>query len=113
MKFYGGREKGILREALKGLLPDDVRMRRKSPYPKTHNPEYTQILKAWLKSITDDNTSPLIQVIDRKAVEDLIETEGRYITRPWYGQLMTSPQMMAYLIQVDTRLKEYGVRIVV
>ena len=41
IKFYNNREKGILRKALKGILPDDVIYRKKSPYPKTHNPKYT------------------------------------------------------------------------
>ncbi|TZE81158.1 asparagine synthase (glutamine-hydrolyzing) [Calorimonas adulescens] len=106
MKFHGGREKGLLREALKGILPDDVRLRKKSPYPKTHNPQYTSIVKMKLKSIMDDSASPLLQIVDTGAVNNLIDTGGEYITRPWYGQLMTGPQMMAYLIQVDAWLKE-------
>ena len=39
-KADGGTAKGILRRALRGVLPDDVLSRRKSPYPKTHNPSY-------------------------------------------------------------------------
>lgn len=28
--------------------------------------------------------------------------------RPWFGQLMTGPQLLAYLCQVNTWLKEYN-----
>ena len=34
-KDYHGQEKGLLREAMRGVLPDEVLWRRKSPYPKT------------------------------------------------------------------------------
>ena len=33
-------------------------------------------------------------------------------TRPWFGQLMKGPQVMAFLIQVNNWLKEYKIRIV-
>ncbi|MHB8158449.1 MAG: asparagine synthase (glutamine-hydrolyzing), partial [Desulfocucumaceae bacterium] len=45
MKSYGLREKGILRRALEGILPGDVLERRKSPYPKTHNPLYLETVR--------------------------------------------------------------------
>ena len=44
MKEYKGMEKGLLRHAVEGLLPDEIRLRKKSPYPKTHNPQYTSIV---------------------------------------------------------------------
>ena len=45
MKFYDGMEKGLLRKALEGVLPDEVLYRKKNPYPKTHNPHYTELIK--------------------------------------------------------------------
>ncbi len=39
-KNYGNVEKGLLRYAMRGLLPDEILWRKKSPYPKTHNPAY-------------------------------------------------------------------------
>ncbi len=38
MKMIDGQEKGILRRALRGVLPEEVLYRKKSPYPKTHHP---------------------------------------------------------------------------
>ena len=45
MKAYKGREKGLLRKAMEGYLPDEIIYRKKSPYPKTYNPSYTQKVK--------------------------------------------------------------------
>ena len=39
---------------------------------------------------------------------DIIETEGKTFTRPWFGQLMTLPQLMAYLIQLNMWLEKYS-----
>ena len=49
IKLCNNREKGILRKALKGILPYDVINRKKSPYPKTHNPKYTKIVQQWMQ----------------------------------------------------------------
>ncbi|MFL0196732.1 asparagine synthase (glutamine-hydrolyzing) [Clostridium sp. WILCCON 0269] len=111
IKFYKGREKGLLRKALKGILPEDIVERKKSPYPKTHNPEYTKRVQKWMRDIMNDKTSPILNLIDKKAVKTLIETGGSSFKAPWFGQLMRGPQLLAYLIQVNEWLKEYKVKI--
>ncbi|EDK33066.1 asparagine synthase (glutamine-hydrolyzing) [Clostridium kluyveri] len=111
IKFYKGREKGLLRKALKGILPEDIIERKKSPYPKTHNPEYTKRVQKWMKNIMKDKTSPILNLIDKKSVKTLIETGGASFKAPWFGQLMRGPQLLAYLIQVNEWLKEYKVKI--
>lgn len=112
LKFLDQREKGLLRRALKGILPDDVLYRKKSPYPKTHNPAYLKAVKDWLQDIIDNPSSPLLQVINRKRIQEIIDTDGAAFGVPWYGQLMTGPQLFAYLIQVDIWMKEYKVNII-
>ena len=112
LKMYNGREKGILRQALKGLLPDDVLERKKSPYPKTHNPAYEAKMRSWLLDILDEGSSPLTGIIDEGQVRWIIENEKADYGRPWFGQLMALPQLFAYLIQVDIWMREYNVRLV-
>jgi len=112
MKYYDNIEKGLLRKSLDGLLPKEVLYRKKSPYPKTHNPEYTKFVQKWLKEILEDKSSPILNLIDINKVNELIETEGRAFKKPWYGQLMAGPQLMAYLIQINIWLKEYKVNLV-
>jgi asparagine synthase (glutamine-hydrolysing) len=110
LKNWGGMEKGLLRKALEGILPEEVLYRKKSPYPKTHNPSYEKAVISMAVEILNDRTSPLLQLIDRKAVLDMAQ-QGSDYGKPWFGQLMAGPQMFAYLIQVDTWLRKYKVRI--
>lgn len=110
MKLLNGREKGLLREAMRTLLPDEIIDRKKSPYPKTHNPVYTETVKRMLKDIINKPNSRLLEIVDKKEVENIINSNGESFTKPWFGQLMTGPQVMAYLVQLDTWLNEYNVR---
>ncbi|MDF2656907.1 MAG: hypothetical protein K0R19_3381 [Bacillota bacterium] len=112
MKFYNEREKGLLRQALTGLLPEDVLWRKKSPYPKTHNPSYLEAMKKMMLAIIRDPHSPLHPFIDRSAVRELILSIDRNSNIPWFGQLMNAPQLLAYLIQVDAWMREYNVTVV-
>ncbi|WP_026571130.1 asparagine synthase (glutamine-hydrolyzing) [Sediminibacillus sp. JSM 1682029] len=111
MKTYNGREKGILRKALEGLLPQEILYRKKSPYPKTHNPVYTNAVVSWLEEITKDPDARLFELFDRKEIEKLIQTEGKQIEAPWFGQLMTGPQLLAHLGQIDHWLRTYQIKI--
>jgi asparagine synthase (glutamine-hydrolysing) len=111
MKFYGGREKGLLRKALSGLLPEEVLWRRKSPYPKTFSPEYTKGVQSWMNEVLSCKNSPILQIIDEKKVRQIVDTEGRSFGKPWFGQLMTGPQLIAYLVQIDIWMRKYKVKI--
>ncbi len=105
----GGMEKGILRLAVADLLPPAIRERKKSPYPKTHHPEYTRLISLALKEVLSDSSAPLHALIDQQAVEEMLDSLS--IVTPWFGQLMTGPQLFAFLLQLNMWLKEYGVRI--
>ncbi|WP_281891121.1 asparagine synthase (glutamine-hydrolyzing) [Paenibacillus sp. YYML68] len=111
IKTSGDREKGILRKALQGVLPDDVLTRKKSPYPKTHNPNYMAAVRTWVLDILNDPSSPLLQFIDVKKIRELAEHDNGQFNLPWFGQLMTGPQLFAYLAQVDTWLRHYKVSV--
>ena len=108
IKAYGGREKGIVREAFRGLLPDSIIERKKSPYPKTHDPLYFKLCAGAVKDILDDKSSPLYDILDRQGIEDIIEHPEK-ISSPWYGQLMRAPQILAYIIQLDYWFRKNGV----
>ncbi|MDC3417233.1 asparagine synthase (glutamine-hydrolyzing) [Aquibacillus salsiterrae] len=111
MKTYKGREKGILRKALEGLLPDDILYRKKSPYPKTHNPVYKNAVIAWMNEILEDPNARLFEIFDKEAIRKLVESEGEEIDAPWFGQLMTGPQLLAHLGQIDHWLRHYDIKI--
>ena len=112
MKNAGGREKGILRKAMEHLLPPEVLYRKKSPYPKTHNPGYRKGVTLWVKDILKDRTSPLYEFFQSEHLENLVLSGGNSINVPWFGQLMTGPQLIAYLGQIHVWFKEYNLDII-
>ncbi|PGW64273.1 asparagine synthase (glutamine-hydrolyzing) [Bacillus cereus] len=87
MKMYKNREKGLLRKALEGLLPNDILYRKKSPYPKTHNPHYTKAVTVWLQDLLTDKGSILHELFDKEQLSGLIESGGSAFQSPWFGQL--------------------------
>ena len=108
-KDYGHYEKGLLRKAMEGVLPEDILWRKKSPYPKTHNPDYLALVSRRLQDVMARPDAPLLDLAKREALEDLLSHTG---TQPWYGQLMTAPQTIAYMLQVNYWLEKYRVRLV-
>ena len=102
-------EKGLLREAMKDTLPEDVLWRKKSPYPKTHNPAYLALVSRRLQALLQNPDAPLHAIVKPTALEALLSHTG---TQPWYGQLMTAPQTIAYMLQVNYWLEKYRVRLV-
>jgi len=111
MLFHRGREKGLIRLALTGLLPEDVLWRKKSPYPKTHDPAYEEGTHRRLVSVLEDKTAPLHQLVDEDAVKVLMRDPKTLSKRPWFGQLMRRPQFFAWLLQLNDWLGRYHVRI--
>ncbi|MED1299021.1 asparagine synthase (glutamine-hydrolyzing) [[Bacillus thuringiensis] serovar konkukian] len=90
MKMYKNREKGLLRKALEGLLPNEILYRKKSPYPKTHNPHYTKAVTVWLQDLLTDKGSILHELFDKEQLSGLIESGGSAFQSPWFGQLNTT-----------------------
>lgn len=109
-KTHNGREKGLLRTALDGILPDEVLWRKKSPFPKTHNPEYESIVKGMVYDIFNDKNSHIHGVLNEKYIRELMEQPSDY-GKPWFGQLMAMPQLYAYVIQLEYWLKKYDITI--
>lgn len=104
-KQYNHREKGLLREAMKDLLPKEILERKKSPFPKTHHPGYLKALREELKKLQNE---PIWQIFNKDECMKLLKEESLV---PWYGQLMTTPQSIAYLLQINYWLKKYKIQI--
>ena len=109
MKDRDGYEKGLLRHAAAGLLPDAVLWRKKSPYPKTHDPKYASIMYGKLSELLKKK-APLFELLDREKVAQLLDSQPQW---PWYGQLMTGPQTAAYLLQINYWLESYGIDLII
>lgn len=112
MKAKDGIVKNVLRQAARTLLPDEILFRKKSPYPKTYNPNYEQLLCERLKNVLSRPDCPLLPLIDQHAVTQFLERPKDY-GAPWYGQLMAGPQMTAYLLQTEYFLRKYHVELII
>lgn len=108
-KLYNGIEKGLLRKSFENLLPSEITNRKKNPYPKTHNPKYTKIVKKLLKKELKNKNSILYKIFDKDALTKLIESNGSSFKNPWFGQLMTGPQLLAYLYQFSYWARKYKI----
>ena len=106
-KDRNGREKGLLRHAVRDLLPEEILTRKKSPYPKTFHPSYTRIMEERLSSLLEEGRSKLLHMVDPDALKRLLTEVQPW---PWYGQLMGRPQTMTYFLQLDFWLRRYEVQ---
>ena len=110
MKACDGVVKNLLRQGARGKLPDEILFRRKSPYPKSYNPYYEKLLAERLDVLIEEGDSPLFKIIDIKKLGKFMQSVKDY-GKPWYGQLMAGPQMLAYLVQLGYWMKKFNIKI--
>ncbi|MFR1832702.1 MAG: asparagine synthase (glutamine-hydrolyzing) [Lachnospiraceae bacterium] len=112
MKAKDGIVKNLLRQAGRGKLPDEVLFRKKSPYPKIYDRSYETLLKNRLLELAADPNAPVLEFCDKKKIMAFASSPSDY-GKPWYGQLLAGPQMMAYIIQIDFWLRHYKPNILI
>lgn len=108
-KDYQGREKGLLRYAMRGMLPEEVLYRKKSPYPKTYDPHYMELVSKMLREVLKDPNAPLLQLVNKEHLEQLFTSDSPW---PWYGQLMRAPQTIAYMLQINLWMQKNKVELI-
>ena len=108
-KYYQNREKGLLRYAMGHYLPEEVLYRKKSPYPKTYDPRYYELVSDRLRMILDDYNAPILQLVRKDKLEELLSAEYEW---PWYGQLMKVPQTVAFMLQINFWLEHYRISVI-
>lgn len=108
IKFENGVEKALLRNAMAPFLPEKILNRKKSPYPKTHNPRYEQLVKKKLSEILGSGDSRLESILDMDALNAFLKQDSG----TWFGQLMSKPQLIAWLLQLEYWLREYDINLI-
>ena len=111
IKRLGGVEKGLYRESVRDLLPEKLRMRKKSPYPKTCSAAYADEICRRVRALCADPAAPIWSFADPGAVAALAASPLNPADTPWYGQLMAGPQMLAYLLQVESWMRRRNVAV--
>ncbi|MFF9282511.1 asparagine synthase (glutamine-hydrolyzing) [Streptomyces griseosporeus] len=106
LKAPDGRPKGLLRDAVRDLLPAEVADRPKSGYPSTPAVRYTQVLTDRAHDLLADPAAPVFDLVDRDLVRRAL-AEGRTLPSP-----RTAPNPVGgldHLVQVDEWLRAYRV----
>ncbi len=111
IKSIDGREKGILRKAFEDVLPYEITWRKKSPYPKTHNPVYFKEVCKMMDVVLSDKSTPLYEMLNFNEIKKLMDNPDA-LSAPWYGQLMRGPQVLAYIVQIYYWIKDNDVQFV-
>lgn len=107
-KDHRNAEKGLLRYAMEGFLPQEILWRKKSPYPKTYDPHYLHLVRQALQEVLSAKDVPILQIVQKEELEKLLQAEN---TQPWYGQLMQVPQTIAYMLQINLWLEKYQITV--
>ena len=105
LKAWQNEAKGLFRYALSGFLPEQVRRRKKSPFPKTYHPAFIAGIQKAAEPLLDDPHALLWQWIDREQFHALVRDLPTAEPFPWFGQLLGAPQWIYYLISLDHWLK--------
>jgi asparagine synthase (glutamine-hydrolysing) len=71
LKTFDGREKSLLRHAVRDLVPDSILARTKSPYPATQDPAYEQALRDRLGRLADTGAA-VLPLLDSEAVQQVV-----------------------------------------
>ncbi|WP_328737562.1 asparagine synthase (glutamine-hydrolyzing) [Streptomyces bobili] len=106
LKTPDGRPKGLLRDAVRDLLPAAVADRPKSGYPSTPAVRYTQVLTDRAHELLADPAAPVFDLVDRETVRRAL-AEGMTLPSP-----RTAPNPVGgldHLVQVDEWLRAYRV----
>lgn len=105
-----GEIKHLLRTYATGLIPEEIRCRKKSPFPKTYDPSYESFLVAALQKVMADDNSPLLALVDKKKLQAFCYNP-KDLGKPWFGQLMAGPQLLAYYLQINYWMTKYNVKL--
>jgi asparagine synthase (glutamine-hydrolysing) len=106
LKTSDGREKTVLREIARDLVPASVLDRKKSPWPVTQDPAYTQMLHDELRALVADPSAPALPYLDPEAIGHTLDhPDGA--ARDWPSRMNAEMalQFNAWLSRYQIRLE--------
>ncbi|MEU3501796.1 asparagine synthase (glutamine-hydrolyzing) [Streptomyces hundungensis] len=105
LKSFDGREKSLLREATRDVIPRSVYDRVKSPYPSTQDPEYVTVLQGHAKDLLARSSHPVFDLIDRDGLRRAAEASAPQIPRASRRDLEYSLDLAIWLDLYKPELK--------
>ncbi|GGR02757.1 asparagine synthase (glutamine-hydrolyzing) [Streptomyces aurantiogriseus] len=108
MKSFDGREKSLLRAAMRGVLPDSVLDRKKNPYPSTQDIGYERAVRERVEAAVADDDAPVLQLASREEIRRLLDApEGTYsMGGPWSARAV-----LERLVEFNNWVRMHDVRI--
>ncbi len=107
MKTFDGREKSLLRAAMRGVLPDSVLDRKKNPYPSTQDREYELALRERVEKVCVPG-APVLDLVGEAGVRRLLDRPvGAYVMGgPWSARAV-----LERLVEFDAWVRAYDVEV--
>ncbi|TDB78128.1 asparagine synthase (glutamine-hydrolyzing) [Micromonospora sp. KC723] len=107
MKTFDGREKSLLRAAMRGVLPDSVLDRKKNPYPSTQDTTYEVALRERVARLCEPG-QPVHQLVSVEGIRRLLDRPvGAYVMGgPWSARAV-----LERLVEFNTWMTTYNVRL--
>jgi asparagine synthase (glutamine-hydrolysing) len=105
LKTYDGREKSLLRGAVRDLLPESVLQRVKSPYPSTQDWHYALDLQMQARDLLDQPGHPAFDLVDRNWLDAAGRRDPRAIG-------VADRQGLEWTLNLATWLEIYRPRLV-
>jgi len=105
MKSFDGREKSLLREAMREALPASILDRRKNPYPAIQDMAYEDALRAQLADIVHDSAAPILPLLDKAKVQAELGKRSGGVSLPYArGSLELCVWLNAWLTRYSVEL---------
>ncbi|MEK3885142.1 asparagine synthase C-terminal domain-containing protein [Paenibacillus sp. PL2-23] len=83
MKSFDGREKSLLRAAMKNILPDSILQRNKNPYPAVQESQYESGLRHMLQQVLEDRNAPIWPLLDKDKVKNELQRNSSGVSLPY------------------------------
>ena len=59
-----------------------------------------------MQNILADTNAPIQPMLDKQKLSQFLNAPKEY-GKPWFGQLMAGPQLLAYFIQINDWMEKY------
>jgi asparagine synthase (glutamine-hydrolysing) len=107
MKNFDGREKSLLRAAMRGVLPGSVLDRKKNPYPSTQDIRYERAVRERVGALLTED-APVLQLVPADGIRAMLDApDGAYsVGGPWSARAV-----LERLIEFNSWVSHYGVRV--
>ncbi|MFI9173112.1 asparagine synthase (glutamine-hydrolyzing) [Streptomyces lincolnensis] len=108
MKSFDGREKSLLRAAMRGVLPDSVLDRKKNPYPSTQDSGYERAVRERVEAAIADDDAPVLLLASREEIRRLLDAPaGTYsMGGPWSARAV-----LERLVEFNNWVRLHDVRV--